>query len=161
MAATVGRRATDRLKRQVEEEARRRAPGAKMWVTEQDERVRPSHQDADKQTIPDNLRFQLPKVANTRRGEWRRIPGFDLARFPRDPGLPVHQTVRCRCVAVALPEALAVSIHAGATEIQGAQARAEVATRFNRAAEAEHGTSHDTGGHFMSGAVRAVAARLR
>lgn len=173
VAARFGRRAVDRLKGQVESEARRRAPAAKVWTTAHDEQVRLSHRLTNGQTIPANLRFRLPKVVYVHKGRdphgnaldpaggWKLTEGHDLGRFPRDSDLPVHQTVNCRCQSVPLPGVVAASIHAGPTTVTAVRAHAEVSTRFPRAAESENGTSGDPAARFMSGAVAAVAARLR
>lgn len=173
IAATVGRRAVDRMKGQVESGARRRAPDAKAWITARDERVRPSHADADGQTIPDNLRYQLKRMTYVRKGRdehgkainpaggWKETDGYDLAHEPRDPRLPDEQKLNCRCESAPLPEAVARSIHATETVVESTKARAEVESYFNRVAESEFGTGEDHGLYFMTLAAREAAARLR
>lgn len=52
------------------------------WVTMRDERVRPTHRHADRDTIP--------------LGEKFTIDGYS-ARFPGDPDLPFRLRVNCRC----------------------------------------------------------------
>lgn len=80
---------------------RANAPDGKTWLTAHDERVRPSHADTDGQEIPGNLRYQLPKMAYIRghraEGTARYITttGYDLAREPGDPDLPIEQRINC------------------------------------------------------------------
>jgi hypothetical protein len=172
--ADLAARAVDQLTGQVQDAARKLAPDGKIWVTAHDERVRISHARADGQLIPDNLRYRLPAVYYVRKGRgpdgkaanpgggWKAIEGrFDLARRPRDEALPVHQSVNCRCASVAVAGAIARSIHRTPVALAATRASAEVYTRFPRAAESEFGTSGDVGAHFMAGALREVAARLR
>lgn len=81
----------ERLTGRVEEEAKRLAPPAKVWITMRDERVRASHVHTDGQEVPDNLRFKLPKAHDDNPGS----QGWDLARQPRDPELPVANRINC------------------------------------------------------------------
>lgn len=174
IAARIGRAAADRLAEQVRDEAARRAPDGKIWVTAHDERVRYSHAETDGQLIPENLRYRLPAMEYIRKGRgpdgkainpaggWRPVPGqVDLARRPRDRALPVHQAINCRCGSVIVPGAVGRSIKTTPAVLAGAAAQARVYTRFPRAAEAEFGTGQDRGAHFMGGAVRDVGSRLR
>ena len=143
------RRALDMLR----DEARTRAPDARVWVTMRDERVRKSHFETDTQTIPGNLRFKLPS---------NKVPGsFDLARAPRDPTLPPDQRANCRCSDQSLPHLVRESIHAGDVQHTGTVVTGEVYTEFPRAAESEFGTSEDAPAHFMTNALREVALRLQ
>lgn len=57
-------------------------PAAMRWVTRRDERVRPSHVAADKDTIPFGSQFS--------------IDGY-LCDYPGDPSLPFRLRVNCRC----------------------------------------------------------------
>ena len=173
IAATVGRRAVERLKGQVQDGARRRAPEAAVWVTMFDERVRFSHAEAHGQMIPGNLRFLLTQMIYVPKGRgrdgkavnpaggWKPTSGHDLARKPRDEALPAHQRENCRCERHAIPGGVARTIHAGPTVVAGPRARAEVYTRFNRAAESEFGTSGDEPAYFMSGGTSDARAWLR
>jgi hypothetical protein len=173
VAEMVGRPAVDGLADQIRSAARRLAPDGKIWVTAGDERVRPSHRETDGQLIPGNLRYRLPAVEYVRKGRgpdgravrpggWKIIEGrFDLARVPRDSALPVHQAINCRCASVAAAGAVARSIHRTPVALAATRASAEVYSRFTRVAESEFGTSEDAGAHFMGGAIREVAARLR
>ncbi|MFJ6380135.1 hypothetical protein ACIQI7_09060 [Kitasatospora sp. NPDC092039] len=135
---------TQRLAEEVEEEARRRAPAAKTWHTQEDGQARPSHQAADGQTVPAPIPFS---VGNT------TLAG------PRDADGPTEETTGCRCTVTEDPEAVAETILAGKAAINGERVRATVTCDFPRAAEAEF--AHGDGTHFMSGAASQVAARHR
>jgi hypothetical protein len=140
--------------RDVERLAKSYAPPGKTWVSARDARVRESHRIADGQEIPDNLRYKVPKVNYH---NWMQSePGFDLARKPRDPNLPVQQTRNCRCVSVEVPEAVAKSIHSTEPAMNGDRVAAEVFTQFPRAAESEFGTSDDTAAKFFGKALTDV-----
>lgn len=52
------------------------------WVTQHDERVRHTHQEADGQTCPVGERFRV---------------GEALLAYPGDPAGPPHETAQCRC----------------------------------------------------------------
>jgi hypothetical protein len=151
----------DRLARQVAAEARVRAPAARIWVTVADERVRPSHRDADQQLIPANLRFKLRKQVSRPGREPVLATGVDLAREPRDPALPAGQRDGCRCVAIVVPKAVALKVRSHAAVLAGRRATARVSVEFPRIVEAHTGTSGDTAAPFLRNALDAVAARLR
>lgn len=142
----------DRAKGEVERLAQANAPHAKVWITMRDERVRHSHVETDGQIIPANLRYRLPKVEPG--------VGVDLARVPGDPNLPAAQRINCRCNSVAVPWAVARSIHATPTLVMGTRVSAQVETRFPRAAESEFGTESDEAAHFMGRAVEQVRVTL-
>jgi hypothetical protein len=146
-AAPAVDRALDRL----QDAARRYAPPTRTWVTVEDDRVRSTHRDTHGQEIPGNLRFMLPKLNHQ--------PGHDLARHPRDPDLPIGQSIHCRCTEVEVSDGLARSIHRGLVTVEGTRVTGEVGTRFPRAAESEHGTSGDQPAYFMRRAIMEVAAR--
>ncbi|MFF4819846.1 hypothetical protein ACFY2K_35320 [Kitasatospora sp. NPDC001309] len=137
-------RHTQRLAEDVAEEARRRAPAAKTWHTQEDGHARPSHQAADGQTVPAPLPFSV---------------GDTTLSGPRDPDGPVEETAGCRCTVTEDPEAVAATISAGKAAIDGTRTRADVTCDFPRAVEAEY--AHGDGTHFMSGAASQVAARHR
>ena len=133
--------------------ARTWAPATRTWVTMRDERVRQSHADVDGQTIPDNLRFKVPKPGQ---------PGVhELARHPRDPNLSTANAINCRCEDPSTPHLLRESIVRTPVTVIGTRVTGSVETRFPRAAESEFGTSGDTAAHFMTNALREVAARLQ
>jgi hypothetical protein len=134
------------------DEAKHRARATKVWISARDERVRPTHVDADTQNIPANLRFILDKVDGT---------GKDLGRHPRDGSFTAANRYGCRCVDVPLPHPLRESIHSSNVRVSDTVAHGEVETRFPRAAESEFGTSEDRAAHYFTGALNEVAARLR
>lgn len=163
----------DRLKQDVQTEARRRAPAAKRWVTRHDNRVRHWHVLTNGQTIPANLRYRVQRVKYLRKGKdkhgkainpaggWKILEGqYDLGRAPHDPALPIEQTINCRCRSVVIPELVALSIHTTVTHIEGKRAVAEINCFFPRAAESEFGTSEDRPARFMRGAIEEVTRRL-
>lgn len=147
----------EHLGSRVEDEAKRGAPDAKTWLSARDERVRPSHVYADGQEVPDNLRYKIPKALDDNVA----TNGFDLARVPRDPALPIANRVNCRCESVPIPQAVARDISRTPTAVMGTVVRTTVTCTYPRAAEAEYGTDEDTGAHFMSGALHAVATEAR
>ena len=171
VAERVVRPVVERIAEDLREEAARRAPDGSRWETAEDERVRLSHAEADGQVVPDNLRFRLPAVAYVRKGRgrdgkalnpaggWKLTAGWDLARRPGDPDLPLHQRVNCRCRAVRVPGAVASSIVAGPAVVEGARVTAQVWTEFPRAAESEFGTGGDRAARFMRGALEEVSRR--
>jgi hypothetical protein len=152
IANRFGRPKIDRVLDMLRDESQRRAPVTRVWITMRDERVRWSHFETDTQVVPDNLRFKLPKPDGT---------GFDLARRPRDPTLPAAQRFNCRCDDPTVPHLLRESIHKGDVRVVGTLVSGSVETRFPRAAESEFGTSGDEPAHYMTNALREVAARLQ
>lgn len=170
VVARMVRPTVDRLTAAVAREARDRAPAVKIWLTAEDERVRPAHAKADGQTIPANLRFKLRNQSYIRGGgRGSRTSGrivlsgntFDLAREPRDEDLPADQRYRCRCIAVEVPGVIARNIVTSPAAIEGTSVRGQVSVRFNRIVESEHGTSKDHPARFLGGALAAVASRTR
>jgi hypothetical protein len=147
--------AVDAALERIRDLARTNAPPVKVWVTARDERVRPSHIEADGQSVPANLRFKVPTTyAPHDPTQW------DLAGHPRDPDLPAGNRINCRCMDPLLPELLARSIHRTVPTIQGTRVHGEVYTHFPRAAESEFGTTQDTPAHFMRDALRETALTM-
>jgi hypothetical protein len=74
----------------------------KVWVSMEDDRVRPTHAEADGQTVPLGRMFT--------------VGGFQMRR-PGDLRAPIQEWVNCRCVVaiVGMPDAVAASLSA-ATE---------------------------------------------
>lgn len=169
VAARLAAPTVERLARDVADAARERAPAAKVWISRDDERVRPAHVAAHGQTIPANLRFKLPRQAyihgggrgSNISGHTVIVPGYDLARRPRDKNLPPDQRANCRCLDATLPKLIARRIHVSPVVVTGSQARAQVSVRFLRIVETEFGTGEDRAARFLGGAVDVVAARLR
>ncbi len=141
--------AVDRVKDQVRDAGRRNAPAAKVWVTAGDERVRPTHEHADGQIIPANLRYLLDRPAPA--------TGEELGRVPGDPNLSPANRFGCRCDSLAVPLAVKRSIHASHTRVEGARVRAQVYTDFNRVVESEFPGGDDAGGGWLRQAVAEVA----
>lgn len=75
-----------RLADQLADRVRANAPNAGIWITAHDERVRPTHVEADGQTIPDNLRYILTHPSHG---------GEELAQAPRDPDLSIGNRINC------------------------------------------------------------------
>ncbi|MER5322352.1 hypothetical protein [Streptosporangium roseum] len=170
LAAGHVRRVVDEVTDQAVRETRDQVPDAKAWETEADERVRPSHGEAHGQTIPDNLLYRLPQQVYVRKGRgpdgkalnpaggWKITPGWDLADAPRDPRLPEHQTIRCRCESLPLPGMIAAHVSRTAVRVTRTSARASVQVTFPRIAESEFA---EHGGGWLARAARIVAARHR
>lgn len=85
VAAQYAVPAARRLTESLADRMRANAPDAGLWITAQDERVRPTHRDADGQVVPANLRFAVDKPAG----------GAELARAPRDPDLSLENRINC------------------------------------------------------------------
>jgi len=160
VAELVARPALDRALARMRDSARMHAPVVRAWVTVRDERVRASHVRTDGQVIPDNLRFKVPKV-NTGDDVNDVRAGFDLARFPRDPNLPIGNRIHCRCADPVIPNLLKDSIHSTGARVTGTRAFGSVYTEFPRAAESERGTDGDQAALFMRKALDAELARWR
>uniref|UniRef100_UPI003F49407A hypothetical protein n=1 Tax=Nonomuraea sp. CA-251285 TaxID=3240002 RepID=UPI003F49407A len=171
VAAQLVRPRVERILDRVADRAQRDAPPAKAWLTNEDERVRPSHRAAHEQTIPANIPYQLQKTFYVRRGRgrggkainpgggWKTLDatfGYDLAMEPRDPGLPIEQRIECRCESVELPGLVGRSIAAMPVTVTGRRVTGRVEARFRRIAESEYAD----GGGFMRQALLAEAARL-
>lgn len=152
IARRFGVPAVDRALDMLEDEARAGAPQTRVWVTMRDERVRPSHFNADAQVIPANLRFILDKPGGM---------GTELARHPRDASLSAGNREGCRCDDPTVPHLLRESIHRGDVRQIGNEVVGSVETRFPRAAESEFGGGEDEPAHYFTNALREVAARLR
>lgn len=142
--------AARRLVEQLAERLRANAPAAAAWITAQDERVRPTHRDADGQTVPDNLRYILEKHSG----------GHELARGPRDPDLSLPNRANCRCLTVHLPGLIAENVSTSEVSIVGTSARATATVRFNRIVESEHPDGEDGGGGWARRAIEETAAGL-
>lgn len=128
---------------------RANAPDAGVWMTWQDERVRPTHREADGQTIPDNLRYELNKPHEE---------GTELARAPRDPDLSIGNRINCRCLAAKVAGIIAEHVATSDTMLVGTTARATVSVEFHRIVESEHPGPEDSGGGWLARSVAEVAA---
>lgn len=128
---------------------RANAPNAGVWITAQDERVRPTHRDADGQVVPDNLRYILDHPSHS---------GSELARAPRDPDLSEGNRINCRCLAGSLPGVIAERVAAGDVVLTGATARATVSVEFPRIVESEHPDAGQGGGGWVRRSIEETAA---
>lgn len=167
LAAGPVRRIVDQVTDEAVRELRDQVPDAKSWQTEADERVRPAHDKAHGQTLPENLLYRVPKQIYVRKGRgkngkalnpaggWKIVPGWDLAEKPRDPRLPEDQTIRCRCESLPGPGLIAEHVGRGPVRVTRTSARATAHVRFTRIAESEF---DETGG-WLARAARIVAAR--
>lgn len=154
VAARFAAPEVDRVAEAVQDEARRRAPEAKVWVTMEDERVRHSHVAVDHVEIPANLRYVLPLP-----GQSDTTLGHEMAREPRDPDLSIGNEINCRCQSLPLPDALRRSIHRSHATVVGTRAHARVSTDYDRVVESEFPGPGDSGGGWLREAVAEVAAR--
>jgi hypothetical protein len=148
-----------RMAAHVRDRAQRNAPDAKVWVTAHDERVRPSHEHADGQEVPDNLRYLVPKVG-VDTSQPIAAGNYDQARKPRDPTLPFLNRVECRCESVPLRGIIARAIHMEDAHALGARVSARVSVKFPRIVESEHPSEPDRGGGWFLSAVKDAAATL-
>jgi hypothetical protein len=152
VAAGPGRRRVDALTRACVDFARVYAPPAKVWVTAHDERVRPTHRDADRQQIPGNLRYVLA------------IPGKDgapsgrseLAAAPRDPNLTAANRFGCRCLSIELPGIIAAAIRVSTT-VHGTTITGRVSVHYPRVPESNNPSPPDSGGGWLNRALRQAA----
>ncbi|MEU4331379.1 hypothetical protein [Nonomuraea dietziae] len=170
IAALVARR-VDQVADDLAENARAAAPDGKVWQTDADEQVRPSHAKAHGQLIPDNVDFRLHAMVYVRKGRdqdgqgvnaaggWKEVEGvWDVAERPRDARLPYHQTVNCRCRRIELPGAVAAGVSSSPARPSGRAITASVSVAFPRVAESEYA---DQGGGWLAAAARQAAAKHR
>lgn len=137
-----------RLTQLLADRVRANAPGAGLWMTAQDERVRPTHRKADGQTIPDNLRFIVEHPSHS---------GHELAQGPRDPDLSLENRINCRCIAGSLPGLIAEHVAASSVLLRGATAVATVSVEFSRIVESEHPGAGDSGGGWFARSISEAA----
>lgn len=156
VARMVARPAVDRIADEVLAAAAEAAPPATIWQTMRDDRVRPSHQAVDGQTIPANLRFILPHAGHHDLGA-----GRDLARAPRDENLPPGNREGCRCITARDEDALRRGMSGTPVEVTGTRARARVECVHPRVVESEFPDAADGGGGWMRGALHDVARKHR
>lgn len=141
-----------RIRDDAADAAARYAPDAKTWGTARDERVRPTHVDADFQTIPANLRYRVGRPGGV---------GEELARVPRDPDLSAANRINCRCDSAGVPQAIARTVHGTDVVVVGTTARAEVVAVFHRVVESEYPEAPDSGGGWMRRALVETATLTR
>lgn len=169
IAAARAARKVDRVAEQLAGELRRRVPAAKVWVSEEDGRVRPSHVDAHGQTIPNNVPYKVKRMVYVRKGRtrpgqrginigggWRMLETIELATRPRDRRLSPENRMNCRCWSDPVPGVTARAVRTSKARVQGTQVRARVTIRFPRIVESEFA---EQGGGWARAALRATAAR--
>ncbi|GHE31665.1 hypothetical protein GCM10017673_38020 [Streptosporangium violaceochromogenes] len=173
LAAGIVRRRVERVTEAAAAETRDRAPDGKRWVTQPSEHPRHWHAQMDGTTIPENVSYKVPRAVYVARGRdvrgkavnaaggWQAVPGWDLAARPRDPRLPDYQSLGCGCQSVPVPGALARATRTTPVVVSPGRVSASVVCEYSRVVEAEFGSSHDAGAHFMGVAARVVAARYR
>lgn len=164
VAAGVVRRAVDDVADRAEHEVRRHVPDAKEWQTSGGDNVRPSHEQAHGQNIPANIPYRLPKQVYVRKGDdgenlaggWKVVPGWDLADKPRDPDLPVHQRIECKCQSRRMPGVIAKAVTRTPVTVGRSRVSATIRVTYPRIAESEYA---DRDGGWLATAARAAAAR--
>lgn len=152
-----------RIARKVEIEAKRLAPPVKKWVTMGDNKVRPTHVEANGQEVPDNLRFKLTSM------EWdikhRGVGAHTYMIRPKDESSrAVANLKNCRCTVHRDPDGIAQHINTGQPVVAGKKVTVTVSVEAHLVVEAEVGTVYpgnlrSDGTFFMSRAAAVVAAR--
>ncbi|MFF7838772.1 hypothetical protein ACFZC6_08150 [Streptomyces ossamyceticus] len=155
--------AVQRIAHQVEIEAKRLAPPTKRWVTVGDNRVRPTHVEANGQEVPWNLRFKLTSM------QWdiehRGVGSHTYMLKPLDESSrAVANLKNCRCTAHKDPDGIGRHINTGQPVVAGKKVTVTVSVQAPMVVEAEVGTVYPgnlraDGTHFMSRAAAIVAAR--
>lgn len=67
----------------------------KTWLSSEDDRVRPTHEDADGQTVPIDAQFEV---------------GDDLLDYPGDPSGSDEEVINCRCTVIYDEEPVTASV---------------------------------------------------
>ncbi|MCG8971746.1 phage head morphogenesis protein [Streptomyces sp. CL12-4] len=155
--------AVQRIAHQVEVEAKRLAPPTKRWVTVGDDKVRPTHVNAQGQVVPGNLRFTLDSM------QWdikhRGVGPHTYMTEPRDrSSRAIANLKNCRCSMHKDPDGIARHINTGQPVVAGKKVTVTVSVQAPMVVEAEVGTVYPgnlvaDGTHFMSRAAAIVAAR--
>ncbi|MFI6142327.1 hypothetical protein ACIBCC_29570 [Streptomyces griseus] len=152
-----------RIALRVEAEARRFAPPTKTWVTVADDRVRPTHVDAQGQEVPGNLRFTLNSM--TWDIKHRGVGPNTYMREPRDrSSRAIANLKNCRCTTHKDPDGIARLINTGQPVVSGKKVTVTVYAQGPLIVEAEVGTVYPgnlvaDGAHFMARGAASAAAR--
>ncbi|MGG2460125.1 hypothetical protein ACO0M4_09945 [Streptomyces sp. RGM 3693] len=152
-----------RIAHQVEIEAKRLAPPTKQWVTVADDKVRPTHNRAQGQVVPDNLRFTINSMDWDRRH--RGVGPLTYMKAPRDEtSRAVANLKNCRCTTRTIPDGISRNIRTLPPVITGSTVTAKVVASGEFVVEAEVGTVYPgnleaTGTFYMARAAAIVAAR--
>ncbi|MFD4794988.1 hypothetical protein [Streptomyces anulatus] len=152
-----------RIALRVEAAAKSLAPPTKRWVTVGDDRVRPTHVDAQGQEVPGNLRFTLNSM------DWdvkhRGVGPSTYMREPRDrSSRAIANLKNCRCSTHKDPDGIARLINTGQPVVSGKKVTVTVYAQGPLVVEAEVGTVYPgnlvaDGAHFMAGGAAIAAAR--
>ncbi|MFE2181346.1 hypothetical protein [Streptomyces sp. NPDC059455] len=152
-----------RIAHQVEVEAKRLAPPTKRWVTVGDNKVRPTHVEAQGQEVPGNLRFKINSM------DWDiEHRGVGAHTYMLEPGDESSRAVanlkNCRCTTHNDPGGIARHINTGQPVVAGKKVTVTVSVQAPMVVVAEVGTVYPgnlraDGEHFMSRAAAIVAAR--
>lgn len=153
-----------RIGERVATTAKQLAPGTKKWVTMADERVRPTHVRTHDQSVPNNLRFEVPSM------EWdRKHRGLGPVTYmnqPRDESSrAVANLKNCRCQATLDPQGIARGINVGQPIVAGKVVKLTVVCEGPKVVQSEFGDVYPggliaPGAHFMATATAIVAAAL-
>ncbi|MFJ4988740.1 hypothetical protein ACIP9H_33690 [Streptomyces sp. NPDC088732] len=152
-----------RIAQQVEVEAKRLAPPVKRWVTMADDRVRPTHVQAQGQEVPGNLRFEINSMSWDRRH--RGLGKYTYMMEPRDQSSRAVANIKnCRCTTAIDPDGIARNITTGQPVVSGKKVTVTVTAQAKGIVEAEVGTVYPgnlvaDGAHFMARAAALVASR--
>jgi hypothetical protein len=178
VAAAVARPWMDRAVAGLQHEVQLRCPPARVWLTQNDDKVRPTHRDAEGQAIPTNLRFILdkPERGPTVHGQASRAVrgggqsgdlaakpesyGTEQGRYPRDPALSPGNRFNCRCETQTVPGMIAATVTGDPVEVAGTVVRGIVGSHFPRLAESEFGDGQDPGLHFMAESLAEFTGQL-
>lgn len=146
--------------------AKKAAPPEKIWLSEDDERVRPEHVKAHDQHVPKNLRFTLDSPQYDR--EHYGAGEIQMGRKPKhkgngEDGFTPGLTANCRCFLSEDPKGVAKTIKAHRARAAGTKVTGRVTCDHELAVPAEFGNSRDVGARFMSKGLAAAknAARKR
>lgn len=153
---------------EVQLEAKRLAPGTKVWVTMNDGRVCTHCQPLHLTEIPENLRFKAQSY------EWdiqhRGVEDYTYLLYPGDVSAGATDLVmltHCRCFITRDPEGLARKIEKSPAKAVGPFTFATISITGEYVVEAEDGTVYGDGRHivvgerFMQKAAINVARRRR
>ncbi|MDV6291269.1 hypothetical protein R2F25_38305 [Streptomyces sp. UP1A-1] len=154
--------AVHRIAQKVEIEAKRLAPPTKRWVTVGDDKVRPTHVEAQGQEVPGNLRFTLNSMQWDMRH--RGVGPHTYMTEPRDhSSRAIANLKNCRCSMHRDPDGIARHINTGQPVVAGKKVTVTVSVQAPGVVEAEVGTVYPgnlvaEGAFFMARAAAIVAA---
>ncbi|MFJ3793566.1 hypothetical protein [Kitasatospora sp. NPDC090091] len=143
-------------------QARRLAPPTKQWITVGDDRVRHTHVQTEGQSVPDNLRFEVPSMDWDRRH--RGLGAHTYMKAPRDQtSRAVANIKNCRCHTTLDPAGISRGINSGPPIVAGNRVTVTVVCEGDLVVQAELGDVYPgglvaAGAHFMARATRTVSA---